>query len=137
MLYVIIHETAQKTCWYNQGLCPKSIPLNLPGNWNIVAINQTHIRLLTPALLCFFTRCRAWAQARKWSRGLARVRQRELTGRLPCPSRSPQWHNLEELYEPAEEVAGSMFLDGRLQRPSRMLPSLLVRPQTTQDLSGV
>ena len=129
---MIIYETAQKTCWYHQGISPLSLTFG-PGSWNIVAITQNHtIKPLTQTLLRFIKRCRAWAQGLIWSRGLRHRRQRELTGRLPCPNHSPQWHSLaeEQPFLPAEEVAGSMFLDGRLQRPSRMLPSPPVRPET-------
>jgi hypothetical protein len=137
VLYMIIYETPEKTCWYYQGISALSLQFG-PGTWNIVSINTTNhtIKPLTQSLLHFFKRCRAWAQGSLWSRGLRRLRERELLGRAErlCPSHSPQWRSLsQQPFLAAEEVAGSIFLHGRLQRPSRMLPGLSVRPETRQD----
>lgn len=131
---MLIHETIEKTCWYHQGISALSLQFG-PGTWSIISVNtQNHtIKPLTQPLYRFFKRCRAWAQGLIWSRGLRRLRERELKGWLPYPSHSPQWHShlaQEQPFLPAEEVAGSMFLGGHLQRPSRMLPGLLERPET-------
>ena len=39
MLYMISHETSEKTCWYSSGISAENIPLHLVGEWNILAID--------------------------------------------------------------------------------------------------
>lgn len=154
MIYVITYETKEKVSWFHQGISAISMPLVLKGDWNILAIDTItkKIRPLMPVLIRFFKRCQVWAKAMKWSRGLRNIRRRELGlgtqghqghqgpvgahGSLPSPNRSPQWRRyLEEraLFFDAREVEGTMFLHGRLQRPSRIIQNLPAISQTTQD----
>ena len=139
VLYMLIHETIQTTCWYHQGISVTSIPLKTEGRWDILKIytNKNKIYILTPILNRFFKRCRLWAQALKWSRGLRQLRQREL-GRHPYPSHCPQWRSQKQkrtLFWALEEVEGSMFLHGRIQRPSRRLPNRSEMPETRLGLA--
>jgi hypothetical protein len=127
---MIIHENLQKTCWYHQGISATSIPFN-EESWNIVRVDvkRNKIQILTPILNRFFKRCRLWARELKWSRAPRQLLQREV-GRRPYPSHYPQWRNQKrsQLFWALEEVEGSIFLHGRIQRLSRKHSNLSEKP---------
>ena len=87
---MVICETPEKSCWYQRGISAINIPLHLKSEIVAITLSPYKVRILTPPLLQFLKRCRAWARALRWSRGLRQLCKKELFGAL-TPAQSPLW----------------------------------------------